>query len=261
MKSLKTLAIMPLLGYLFAADIPWLIAYPTLGLGVQESAQWAGNDKQRSTQTYYDLGADFLIKRDFKLHVSLAGSYANETQVYPNSHPTTPETMEFAREGQTRDNWNEVKLSVGYNLLGLMGANDHLLFLNVGYTFRNLEKNWEYRRIQWDYDLISIELEGQKDLQGLFGTSAALLYGARYKIPTDGEQGYSGLGYDVKGWETELYIGAAKTLNNYIDFFAKITLGKSRFDETLQYTPAAKTKSHYGALQIGLRGNPFHYLK
>lgn len=260
MKFFKFTIIMPLFGCLFAVDLPWLVAYPTVGIGVQESAHYAGSDKQRSTQSHLEVGADFLIKRDFKFHISYIGS-RDGTRTYPNSYPATPETLEFEREGQTRDYGNEFKLSVGYNLLGLTAANDHLLFLNLGYIYRNLEKNWEYRRIEWDYGLISIELEGQKDLQRLFGTSASLLYGARYKIPNNGEQGYSGLGYKVKGWETELYIGGTKTINNSMDFFAKITLGKSRFDETLQYTPAVKTKSHYGIVQIGLRGNPFHYLK
>ena len=260
MKICNIIKIMPLLGCLFAADLPWLVAYPTVGIGVQESAHYAGSDKQRSTQSNLEIGADFLIKRDFKLHISFIGS-RDGTHVYPNSYPATPETLEFAREGQTRDYGSESKLSIGYNLLGLTGANDHLLFLNIGYIYRSLEKNWEYRRIEWDYFLTSIELEGQKDLQGLFGTSASLLYGVRYKIPSSGEQGYSGLGYKVKGWESELYIGGTKTINNSVDFFAKITLGKSRFDETLQYTPALKTKSHYGIVQIGLRGNPLYYLK
>ncbi|MDE6045396.1 MAG: hypothetical protein K2F85_07775 [Helicobacter sp.] len=260
MKIFKFAIIIPFFGCLFAADLPWLVAYPTLGIGVQESAHYAGSDKQRSTQSHLEVGADFLIKRDFKLHLSFA-SLHDGTRTYPNSYPATPEVLEFAREGQNHDYGRETKLSVGYNLLGLTGANDHLLFLNLGYIYRSLEKNWEYRRIEWDYGLISIELEGQKDLQGLFGTSASLLYGVRYKIPDSGEQGYSGLDYKVKGWESELYIGGTKTINNSIDFFAKITLGKSRFDETLQYTPAVKTKSHYGIVQIGLRGNPLYYLK
>lgn len=262
-RLLKFICTLPLLGLVLAAEpIPWVLATPTVGIGWRSSSNWAGNDKHSGSQTYYDFGIDVFIKRDFRIYGTLNGTWRDDKQMFPNSYPAIPQTNEMSRDGQTRDYFQDLKLGVGYNVLGLTGIDNHLLFLNVGYIFRDLEKDWSYQRIKWDSDLITIELAGEhkrSPIQSFVGwiNSGSWLYGLNYRIPRNGHQGFSDLGYDVKGWESEFYVGVSRDIISNTEFFVKATFGMSRFDETLQYTPTIKTKSRYVVWQLGLRGSPF----
>lgn len=273
MKIAKFVGILPLVGCMFAAEqtaqsIPFVIANPSVGFGFRNASQWAGNDKHSGSQLTYELSGDLAFRRDIK--VNLAYSGMNDRKIYPNSFPTLSEMDDFPRDGQTRDSVRDFKIGIGYNVLSLTNTNDHLLYLNAHWITRNVEKDWTYRHIDWSYELVSIGLEGESyipQVQGFLGliagSGSSLLYGASYKFPikSSGFHGFDGLHYNIRGYESEAYVGFSRHIDGNFDIFAKIAVGISRYGEHIQYAPSTKTKSHYTAVQFGIRGNPFYYFK
>ncbi len=273
MKTSKFIAALPLLGCLLAAEqttqsVPFIIANPSIGFGFRNISQWAGNDKHSGSQLTYELSGDLAFRRDLKVNLSYGGT--NDRKIYPNSFPTLSEIDDFPRDGQTRDSIQDFKLGIGYNVLSLTNTNDHLLYLNVHWIMRSVEKDWTYRHIDWSYDLASIGFEGESyipRMQGFLGlitgSGSSFLYGANYKFPikSSGIHGFDGLYYKIRGYESEAYLGFSRNIGGNLDIFAKIAVGISRYGEHIQYTPSTKTKSHYTTVQFGIRGNPFYYLK
>ncbi len=273
MKFSKFVGILSLSACMFAAEqtmqsIPFVIANPSLGFGFRNTAQWAGNDKHSGSQLVYELGGDLALRRDLK--VNLSYSSTGDRKIYPNNFPSLSEIDDFPREGQTHDSMSDLRIGIGYNLLSLTNSNNHLLFLNAHWITRNVEKDWVYRHIAWSYELVSIGLEGESYIPqtpgflGLItGSGSSLMYGASYKFPikSTGVHGFDGLRYQIRGYESEAYLGFSRNVGGNLDIFAKIAFGISRYGEHIQYTPSTKTKSHYTTVQFGIRGNPFYYLK
>lgn len=94
----------------------------------------------------------WLIKRDFKINTTFigVGNFLSQPQLFADkqNYPRIPETDAFNRDGRVRDLVYDVKLSVGYNLLGLANIQNTMLFLNIGYAMRFLERDWGYNAME-----------------------------------------------------------------------------------------------------------------
>lgn len=269
MKSVKRiLTCVASFGFLYAADTPWHIGIPHIGVGVMDSKSDINDKKNNSTSGYFEIGGENLIKRDFKLTGMFSGNWWNDPTMFSDqlNYPATPTNDAFNREGKVRDSWWDVKVSVGYNLLGLTNIQSSMLFLNVGYALRFLERDWGYNHIKWNYSYVPIELQGETYFSSLpawfnSGKPTSLLYGINYHFPFAGYQAYHiNTDYKVKGSRLEFYIGESVKINDRLDFFGKVTFSFSGFDENLQNMPTIKTYQSMSMVQFGLRGNPFRQL-
>lgn len=255
-------------GFLYAADAPWHIGIPHISAGVLDSRSYVNDKKTDSMSGYFEIGGENLIKRDFKLTGMFSGNWWNNPTMFSDklNYPATPTNDAFNREGKVRDSWWDVKVSAGYNLLGLTNIQSTMLFLNVGYAVRFLERDWGYSHIKWNYSYVPIELQGETYFSSMptwlnGGRPTSLLYGVGYHIPFAGYQAYHiDTDYQVKGSRFEFYIGESIKLNDRADFLVKGTFSFSNFDENLQNMPTMKTEQFMGMVQVGLRGNPFRQL-